>query len=63
MIKVTYRDEQWEVPGQCTVRELIERLGLSPATVLAVRGQQLVFDSEQLGDDDELRLIAVITGG
>ena len=63
MIKVTYRHKQWEVPGQQTVREVIEAVELNPATVLAVRNGQLVLDSEMLGDDDELKLIAVISGG
>ncbi len=63
MIKVTYRNKQWEVPGQQTVREVIEAVGLNPAMVLAVRNGKLVLDSEVLGDDDELKLIAVISGG
>jgi sulfur carrier protein ThiS len=62
-IKVTYRDQQWEVPGPIVVRDLIERVGLTPATVLAVRQGQLVLDSVVLEDNDEIRLIAVITGG
>ena len=63
MIKVTYRNKQWEVPGQRSVREVIEAVGLNPAMVLAVRNGKLVLDSEMLGDDDELKLIAVISGG
>ena len=63
MIKVTYRDKQWEVPGRQAVREVIEAVGLNPAIVLAVRDGKLVLDSEMLGDDDELKLIAVISGG
>jgi sulfur carrier protein ThiS len=63
MIKVTHRDQHWEVPGRQTVREVIEAVGLNPATVLAVRNGKLVLDTEVLGDDDELKLIAVISGG
>lgn len=63
MIKVSYRDKQWELPGRRTVREIIEAVGLNPATVLAVRKGKLVLDSEMLDDDDELKLIAVISGG
>jgi sulfur carrier protein len=63
MIKVTYRDQQWEVPGQLTVRELIQQVGLDPTTVIAVRAGELVFDKEMLGEEDEIKLIAVISGG
>ncbi len=63
MIKVTYRDKKWEVSGGKTVRDVIQEVGLNPATVLAVRHGKLVLDSEILGEDDELKLIAVISGG
>ena len=63
MIKVTYRDQPWEVPGHITVRERIIRCGLDPATVLAVRDRQMGLDSEVLDEDDETKLRAVITGG
>ncbi len=63
MITITYRDNKWEVPGQQTVREVIQQVGMDPATVLAVRNGKLALDSELLGNDDEIKLIAVIAGG
>jgi len=63
MIKVTYRDKQWDVPGRRTVRDVILAVGLNPATVLAVRRGKLVLDSELLDEEDEIKLIAVISGG
>ncbi len=63
MIHVTYRDEHGDVPGPIVVRDLIERVGLSPATVLAVRDGRLVLDSETVEEDDRIRLIQVIVGG
>jgi len=63
MIKVTFRDKQWELPGQITVRDLILKVGLDPAIVLAVKGGELVSDQTLLGEEDAIRLIAVISGG
>jgi len=63
MIKVTYRDNHWEVPGHRTVRDVILAVGLNPATVLAVRRGKLVLDSELLDEEEEIKLIAVISGG
>lgn len=63
VITVTYQHQTWEIPGPIVVRDLIEQVGLTPATVLAVRGSQLVLDSETLADGEQIRLIAVITGG
>ena len=63
MIKVTYRDKQWELPGGKSVREVIQEVGLNPATVLAVRHGKLMLVSELLDEDDEVKLIAIISGG
>jgi len=63
MIKVTYRDKKWEVPGNITVRDLILAVGLNPETILAVKNGKLINDGTLLGEEDEIRLIAVISGG
>ena len=63
MVKVIYRDKVWEVPGRQTMREVILAVGLDPATILAVRHGQLALDSELLDEDDEVKLIAIISGG
>ena len=63
MIKITYRNRQWELPGRQTVREVILAVGLNPATILAVRKGKLALDSELLDEDDEVKLIAIISGG
>ena len=63
MIKVIYRDTVWEVPGRQTVREVILAVGLDPPTMLAVRKGKLMLDSELLDEGDEVKLIAIISGG
>ena len=63
MIKVTYRDKKWEVPGNITVRDLILKVGLNPETILAVKNGKLINDGTLLGAEDEIKLIAVISGG
>jgi len=63
MIKVTYRDKRWELPGRITVRDLIVKVGLNPETILAVKDGKLINDGTLLGDEIEIKLIAVISGG
>jgi sulfur carrier protein ThiS len=46
-----------------TVRQLIEEVDLIPETVLAVRDGQLLSDDAVLEAGDEVKLIAVISGG
>lgn len=63
MIKVKYRKQEWDLEGNYTVEQAIEQVGLSPETVLAVRDGDLITPDTRLNDGDEVRLMAVISGG
>jgi sulfur carrier protein len=63
MIKVKYRKQEWTLEGKLTVRQVIEKVGLNPESVLAVRDGELVTEDAKLSDGDEIRLVAVISGG
>lgn len=62
-MKITYRDKEWELQGRRRVRDAIKEVGLIPQTVLAVRDGKLLTEDIMLDEDDEVRLIAVISGG
>lgn len=62
-MKLIYRDKRWELPGGMTARRAIEQAGLDPEAVLVVRNGELVTDDVVLRDDDEVKLIAVVSGG
>jgi sulfur carrier protein ThiS len=63
MIKLEYRKQEWELDGKFTVRQAIEELGLNPEALLAVRDGELITEDTRLRDGDEIRLVAVISGG
>ncbi len=63
MPKLIYRDKEWEVPADITVREAIQQIGLAPEMVLAVRGRKLVPGETLLKADDVIKLMAVVAGG
>jgi sulfur carrier protein ThiS len=63
MIKLKYRKQEWELDGKFTVRQAIEKVGLNPESVLAVRDGELITEDVRLDDGDEVRLVAVISGG
>ena len=46
-----------------TARAAIKKVGLDPEAVLVVRDGELITDDAILRDEDEVRLIAVISGG
>ncbi len=62
-MKVIYREKEWELHGRKRVREVIEEVGLVPHMVLAVREGKLLTEDTVLEEDDQVRLVAVISGG
>ena len=46
-----------------TARAAIKKVGLDPEAVLVIRNGQLVTDDTLLQETDEVKLIAVISGG
>jgi sulfur carrier protein len=63
MVKVIFREKEWELRGGMTVRDAILKVGLNPQAVLAVRDGKLINEATILRDGDTVKLIAVISGG
>ncbi len=62
-MRIVHRDKEWELEGRMTVRQAIEKVGLIPETVLAVRDGKLLTEDTVLEPDDEVKLISVVSGG
>jgi sulfur carrier protein ThiS len=62
-MKLTYRDKVWDLKGGLTARAAIEKVGLDPEAILVVRNDKLITDDTVLEEGDEVKLIAVISGG
>ncbi len=62
-MKLIYRDKVWELKGGMTVRDAILKVGLNPESVLATRDGKVINEEEITRDDDEIKLVAVISGG
>ena len=61
--KIRYHDKEWEVASGMTVRAAVEKAGLDPYAVLALRQKKLINDQTIIDPDDEIRLVNVISGG
>jgi sulfur carrier protein ThiS len=63
MVTVVYRDKTWQVSAGSTIRHIVEKAGINPESVLALRDGKLINDATLTKDGDTIRLIAVISGG
>lgn len=63
MVTVTYRDRTWEVKAGSTIRHVIEKAGLNPESVLAVRDGRLINEAVLTEDGDSIKLVSVVSGG
>jgi sulfur carrier protein ThiS len=62
-MRVLHREKEYEVKGGSTARDMLVKLGLDPEAFLVLRNGKLVDDSAILTDGDEVKLIAVVSGG
>jgi sulfur carrier protein ThiS len=62
-MKLTYRGKVWDLKGGLTARAAVEKIGLNPEAILVVRNDRLITDDTVLDEGDEVKLIAVISGG
>lgn len=62
-MQITYRDKQYETKPNITARDAIKKIGLDPEAVLVVVNGKLVTDDVILREGDEVKLVAVVSGG
>jgi sulfur carrier protein ThiS len=58
-----HRGRRFEVRSGTTLRDAIRKAGFSPEAVLAVHNGELITDDRILRPDEEIQLVAVISGG
>jgi sulfur carrier protein ThiS len=61
--KLILRDKVYEVKAGMALLDALKKSGIVPESVIAVRGGEMITDDELLRDGDEIKLIAVISGG
>ena len=63
MVTVIYRDKTWEVKPGSTVRHIVDKAGLNPESVLAVRDGKLINEETITQNGDTIKLVTVVSGG
>jgi sulfur carrier protein len=62
-VKLRNPDRQVEVTGPKTVVDLLRSLDIVPEAVLVIREATLLTRDERLGEEDELEVRPVLSGG
>jgi sulfur carrier protein ThiS len=62
-VKLVLRGETYEVRSGMTLRHALEKIGVDSNAVLATRDGELITEEEILQEEEEIKLIAVISGG
>ena len=62
-MKITFRDKNWEMKSGITARDAIKKIGIDPESVLVLVNDKLVTDDMVLKDSDQVKLVAVVSGG
>ena len=63
MVKLILRDKEYEVKPGMTLLSALHKINVVPESVIATREGEMILEDEILRDGDEVKLIAVISGG
>ena len=58
-----FRDKEFKVKAGMTARDALKKIDIIPDSVLITRNDELITDDVILQEGDQIRLIAVISGG
>ena len=57
------KNKQIEVKFSGKVSDLLEKIEINPETVLVVRKNEMLTPDRNVKDEDEIKLLSVISGG
>lgn len=52
-----------ELGNDSVVADLLKKLNINPVTVIISRNNELILDDEKLNNNDEIKILSVISGG
>lgn len=60
---ITYRNKEWTLDRAITVHQMLKYIKVLPENVLVVRNGQLIAEDQKLHPGDEVKIVAVVSGG
>ena len=52
-----------ELESNSLVADLLKKLNINPVTVIVSRNNELILEDEKLNNEDEIKILSVISGG
>lgn len=62
-VKLVLRNKEYEVKAGMALLDALKKCGIVPESVIATREGELITEDEILKDGEEIKLVAVISGG
>ena len=62
-VKLTLREKVYEVKAGMDLLSALKKCSIVPESVIATRDGEMILDDEILKDGDDVKLVAVISGG
>jgi sulfur carrier protein ThiS len=60
---IVYRNKEWTLDQEVTVVQMLKYLKLLPESVLVLQNGKLVPEEQKLHPGDEVKIVAVVSGG
>jgi len=57
------KSKKIELNQNSSVKDLLGKLKINPVTVIAARDNELITENEKLRDNDNIKIIPVVSGG
>ena len=57
------KNAQVKLENNALVIDLLKKLNINPDTVIVSRNNELILEEEKLNDNDEIKILSVISGG
>ncbi len=63
MVELTFRNKKFQVKENMAARDALKKIGVEPESVLVVVNGKLTTDDVILTEGDQVKLVAVVSGG
>ena len=57
------KNSNLELDSNSIVADLLKKLSINPVTVIVTRDSELILEDEELKNNDEIKILSVISGG